>query len=463
MSGSSVTDYERFLARKRPSVKRNGLTRIPELNGMLLPFQENVVSYCLSIASGAAFLDTGLGKTFIQLEWARVVAEVENKPVLILTPLAVAAQTKAQADHFGIESRIVREQAQVRSGINIANYEILHKLDPDSFSGVVLDESSIVKSYTGVVANRLIDAFAGHRWRLACTATPAPNDHMELGQHSAFLGIMPSNEMLSRWFVADQDRMAGYRLKGHAVKPFWEWVASWSRCASLPSDLGEYNDSGFILPELIETKHIIQADLTQSTEGLLFRVPEMSATSVHKEKRLTCDNRADEVAAIVDEERDEAWSIWCDTDYEADALMERIPDAVEVRGSQRMEEKEEKLIAFSTGQARMLISKPSVCGYGMNWQHCARTAFVGQSFSFQAKYQALRRHYRFGQKRSVHCHDVMADTELAIWNVVQRKAKDHQTMKVEMASAMRRAQQSHQIKLQYAPTIPIVFPTWLLR
>lgn len=457
----AVGEYERFLSRKRPSVRQNGLTRIPALNGKLLPFQENVIEYCLSIASGAAFLDTGLGKTFIQLEWARVVSEIENKPIIILTPLAVAAQTKAQADHFGIDSRIVREQSQVRNGINIANYEIIHKLDTDAFCGVVLDESSIVKSYTGKVSNRLIDAFSGHRWRLACTATPAPNDHMELGQHSAFLGAMPSNEMLSRWFIADQDKMAGYRLKGHAVKSFWEWVASWSRCAGLPSDLGDYDDTGFILPELIEHKHIISADITIDTGGMLFRMPEMSATSVHKEKRLTCDDRADAILEIVDAESNEPWSIWCDTDYEADALIERIPDAVEVRGSQRMEEKEEKLIAFSNGQARMLISKPSVCGYGMNWQHCARTAFVGQSFSFQAKYQALRRHHRFGQTRSVHCHDVMADTELAIWNVVQRKARDHEVMKKEMSLAMKRAQQSHNIKLQYAPTVPIELPTWI--
>jgi len=325
---------------------------------------------------------------------------------------------------------------------------------------VILDESSIIKNFTGATSRKLISMFAETPFRLACTATPAPNDHMELGQHSQFLGVMASNEMLTRWFIADQTNMGRYRLKGHAVKPFWSWVASWARCISKPSDLG-YSDEGFELPPLNMHRHIVRSDITVDAGDMLFRIPEMSATSIHQEKRLTASDRADKIADLVNGERDEAWVVWCDTDYEADALVERIPDALEVRGSMPDHVKEERLVAFSEGNARVIISKPSIAGFGLNWQHCARIAFVGLSFSYESFYQAVRRCWRFGQKRPVECHIAMADTERNIWDVVTRKSGDHEAMKVEMYAAMRRAHQTREIKIDYQPDKPARLPAWM--
>ncbi len=453
-------DYQDFLMSKKPTHKPDGISNVPALNSGLFPYQADVTEFLLRAGSGAAFLDTGLGKTFVQLEWARVAHQYENKPALILTPLAVSSQTQREAEKFDIEAKVVHSDADIINGLNIINYESLHKLDLSRFGAVVLDESSILKSFTGITTRKLIGSFANMRWRLAATATPAPNDHMELGQHAEFLGAMRSNEMLARWFIADQDQMGRYRLKGHAIRSFWSWVASWARCIGKPSDLG-YSDDNFILPPLNTIKHIIQADLSEAADGMLFRIPDMSATSIHKEKRLTCEARAEKVAELIAAEPDEPWIIWCDTDYEADQLIQIIPDAIEVRGSQPPAEKEEKLVAFSTGKAKRLITKPSVAGYGLNWQHCARVAFIGLSFSYESYYQAVRRCWRFGQKRPVDCHVVMADTEMAILAAIQRKQQDHETMKQEMFAAMKRACITEKVKHEYNPQMKMEVPQWL--
>jgi hypothetical protein len=337
-----------------------------------------------------------------------------------------------------------------------------------SVNGVLVHNSSILKSFTGKTTNALIQSFAATPFRLACSATPAPNDHMELGQHSAFLGAMRSNEMLSRWFLADQTNMGRYRLKHAAVKPFWDWVASWARAVSKPSDLG-FSDEGYVLPPLNLTRHIVEADRSidsgaeKAGQGRLFRLPDMSATSIHKEKRLTIEARADKIAALVAAEPTEPWVVWCDTDYEADALMLRIPDAVEVRGSHTPLIKELRLEAFASGKTRVLISKPSICGYGLNWQHCARMAFVGLSFSYESFYQAVRRCWRFGQTRPVDVHVACADTEEAVWTVVSRKAGDHDAMKAEMSAAMKRASRVHGVFVDYQPETPANFPSFLKR
>lgn len=461
-------NYEEFLASKRPSVAMRGMHDVPQLHPSLFPHQRDTVEFLLRAGSGAAFLDTGLGKTFVELEWARVIHERENKPVLILTPLAVAPQTQREATRFGMDAQVVRNADDVRNALCICNYESLHKLNPHDFAGVVLDESSILKSFTGVTTRRLMEAFAPHRWKLAATATPAPNDYMELGQHSQFLDAMDSNEMLARWFITDQTRMGVYRLKGHAVKPFWEWVASWARCVGKPSDLG-YDDAGFALPRLIESQHIVDADLTQDTDGLLFRIPDTSATAIHKEKRRTVAARALKIAEVVTAEPNEPWIIWCDTDYEADAIKAVLnvskndgsSGIVEVRGSDSPEQKERYLSGFSDGTYRVIITKPSIAGFGLNWQHCARVAFVGLSFSYESYYQAIRRCWRFGQKREVHCHLVMAETEKQIWLTVNRKAIDHEQMKREMFSAMNRVATKVAVKQPYNPTIKLELPKWI--
>ncbi len=454
-------DYQSLLARKSAEAPARGLANIPDLHPGMFAYQRDVTAFLLGVGRGAAFLDTGLGKSFVSLEWARVVSEHTGKPVLMLAPLAVAPQHVREAKKFGFDhARIVRSQDEVGPGVNVTNYAKIDHFDPAAFDGVVLDESSIIKNFTGQTTRKMIEIWSQTAFRLACTATPAPNDHMELGQHSQFLGVMNSNEMLARWFIADQNNMGRYRLKGHAVKPFWNWVASWARCLSKPSDLG-YSDKGFDLPPLNVHRHEVRSDLSIDAGEMLFRIPDTSATAIHKEKRLTADARAGVIAEHVNSERGEAWVVWCDTDYEADALTARIPDAVEVRGSMPDHVKEDRLVAFGEGNVRVIVSKPSIAGFGLNWQHCARMAFAGLSFSYESYYQAVRRCYRFGQKRPVDVHIALADTERAIWDVVNRKSGDHEQMKTEMNAAMKRAHEGRQVKVDYQPAVAATIPSWL--
>lgn len=330
-----------------------------------------------------------------------------------------------------------------------------------SVNGMLVHNSGILKSFMGQTKRKLCELFADKPYRLACTATPAPNDYMELGNHSDFLGVMPSNEMLSRWFINDTMNFGTYRLKNHAIGPFWDWMASWSRCISKPSDLG-YSDDGFVLPELHVHRHVLDSDMTEGADGALFRQVEMSATSLHKEKRLSLNDRAQKVAEEVNGDS-EAWVVWCDTDYEADVLTRLIPDAIEVRGSQSLDRKEAGLLEFSEGRARVIITKPSIAGFGLNWQHCANMAFVGVSYSYESFYQAVRRCWRFGQKRPVNVHVAMAHTESGIWDTVTRKADNHDSMKREMRAAMlRNAGRSSNVKASYEAHHIGRLPEWLI-
>ena len=455
-------EYHEFLKSKEVRALMHGMDNMPDLSGHLFPHQRDCVEFLLKAGRGAAFLDTGLGKTAVELEYGKRVVEHTNKPVILCAPLAVGRQHAREAERFGVEAKVVRDGSEITSPmVYITNYERLHLFDKSQFSGIILDESSVIKSFTGKTTKALIDFASDMQWRLPATATPAPNDHMELGQHSQFLGVMRSNEMLARWFIADQTTMGKYRLKKHGVKPYWSWVASWARCVGMPSDLG-YSDDGFVLPALNIHKHIVETDISEGAEeGMLFRMPDCSATGIHKEKRLTSGARAARIAEIVAAEPRECWMIWVETDYDADAIMELIPEAVEVRGSMKPEVKEERLNAFSTGEIRVLVSKPSIAGFGLNWQHCARTAFVGLSFSYEMFYQAIRRFWRFGQKRPVECHIAMADTETAIWQTIVRKRDDHEIMKREMFQAMKREVINKQVKMAYEPQQIAKLPSWL--
>ena len=463
----SLADYRGLIAAKRIAFVPRGMQDIPPLNPALKDHQRHSVEFALKAGCAALFLDTGLGKTLCALEWGRVVVEHTGRPVLMLAPLAVAAQHEREAVKFGIDAKAVREPDEITTPrVYITNYDRLGKFNADDFAGVILDESSILKSFTGATTRALIAAFKHTPFRLCCTATPAPNDHMELGQHCQFLGIMNSNEMLSRWFIADQSNMGRYRIKGPAVKSFWEWVASWARCVSKPSDLG-FDDTGYDLPPLDLKRHIVAADRSldagaeKDGQARLFRMPDTSATSIHREKRMTTDARADVIADLVAAEPGEPWVIWCDTDYEADALADRIPGAIEVRGSMSAEVKEANLTMFSTGRVRVIITKPSIAGFGLNWQHSARMAFVGLSFSYESFYQAIRRCWRFGQSRPVNVHVACADTEESIWQIVSRKAGDHDAMKAEMTAAMARAALSSDVLQTYSPPNPINLPSFL--
>lgn len=453
--------YADFLRTKKISARPMGLSKIPALNRRSFDWQQDVTAFLLAAGRGAAFLDTGLGKSLVSLDWGRVIHEHTNKPILMLAPLAVGPQHAREAVKFDVcAAKYIRDPKDLIHGINITNYENMHKFDAHDFGGVILDESSIIKSFTGITTRKLMKRFDAFQFKLCCTATPAPNDHMELGQHSQFLEVMESSEMLSRFFIADQSEMGRYRLKRHGVKPFWSWVASWARCLSKPSDLG-YSDDGFALPELETVHSLVKADISTNTNGLLMRLPDTSATMIHKEKRLTADIRAERCAEILSKQKKETWVVWCDTDYEADALIKVIPEAIEVRGSMSPEKKEELIDAFTQGKERVLITKPRVAGFGLNWQHCARTCFAGISFSYEQYYQAIRRFYRFGQQRAVEAHVVMSDTETAIWQTVKRKMDDHETMKKEMASAMGRAAIQKEVMTEFLGDKKPKFPAFL--
>lgn len=454
-----MTDYADFLASKAPRPRATGIEPGP-MHPSMRPDQCDVTAFALRQGCAALFLDTGLGKTFDELEWCRQAAAASNGYALLLTPLAVARQIEREAARWGYEARVIRSQADARPGINICNYDRLDLLDPTRFGAVALDESSVLKSFMGATTRALISAFEGHRFKLCATATPAPNDHMELGNHAEFLGQMGRMEMLSRWFINDTaEASQSWRLKGHAEASFWEWMATWSRCAETPADLG-YDASGFVLPPMRIVRHRVAGDV-RAPAGLLF-AHDVSATNLHDIKRQTADARADSVAALVAAEPHESWVIWCDTDYEADALARRIPCANEVRGTHPVEKKEAALEAFSDGSLRAIITKPKICGYGLNWQHSARMAFVGRSFSYEAWYQAVRRCWRYGQTRPIDVHIMVAEGEDQIGRVIDRKSEGHERMKRAMARSMRAVSMADkETKIPYNPTYLGSLPAWL--
>jgi hypothetical protein len=453
--------YAEFLARKAVRAPARGLKTIPALREHLYPFQAHSVAHNLHAGCGGLFLDTGLGKTECQLEWSQHALEATNGMALILTPLAVARQTRRRAERWGYEAHVIREQTEAREGINICNYDRLHNLSPEAFGSVSLDEASILKSFTGKTTRALIEAFRGCRFKLAATATPAPNDHMELGNYAEFLEIMAANEMLSRWFINDASTASQeWRLKGHAESDFWDWMASWSRMAEKPSDLGD-KDDGFVLSPFTIRRHRARETRIKGMNDGLFSEVNMSATNIHDVKRQTSAARA-EVAAACASENKGPIILWVDTDYEADAVKSAIPKAVEVRGSMTIDMKEERLAAFENGEFTDLIAKPSMCGFGLDWSFCNRMAFVGRSYSYETWYQAVRRCWRYGQKRQVTVDIIVAEGETEIGRVIDRKADDHATMKQAFRDAMVRARDQHAaVKTPYNPTHTGRVPTWL--
>jgi superfamily II DNA or RNA helicase len=455
----SLAAYREFIASKGCAAGSHGFT--PRHTWpTLFPHQRATLQFACEKGRSAAFLDTGLGKSRVEAACAQEFADASGKPSLILTPLAVARQMKRECEAIGISATVIREQSEMRPGVNISNYERLPKLNPSQFGGVVLDESSILKSFTGPTKRMLCEAFAETPYRLAATATPAPNDHMEIGQHAEFLGVMPGPEMLSRWFISDQTTMGGYRLKGHAQESFWRWVASWARAATLPSDLGG-DDHGFILPPLQYEIHTVAADISQEVpDGLLFRIPDGSATTLHREKRLTMTERVQCAADIANDESGPV-IVWCETNDESSALAAAIPDAIEVHGSMSLDAKVAALDSFTFGESRVIVSKPKLAGLGLNWQHAHTVIFASVSHSYEQHYQAVRRAWRYGQSYPVTCHVIISDTEQAIWNNVQRKAADHLRMKQAMAASMVAMQEHATLRRAYDLHTTITLPSFL--
>lgn len=452
-----MTDYEAFLESKKILVQNKGFNIYPEdINPKLFPFQKDIVKWAIGKGKAAVFADCGLGKTAMQLEWGDQVCKDTFGDVLVLAPLSVAQQTHDEGVKFGIETTICREQADVRPGVNIANYEMLHKFDPDQFAGVVLDESSILKSYSGKIKQQIIRAFKHTEFKLACTATPSPNDHMEILNHAAFLNVMESHEALAVWFINDTMNMGKYKLKGHAVDDFWNWVSDWAVSISRPSDLG-YSDEGYTLPPLNIIEEILPiAEPSQLTK--------LNATTYHREKRQTLLDRVAKCAEIVSR-TDEQYTIWCDTNYEADALKKTIPDAVDVRGSDSTIKKETAAKDFRFGKIRVLISKPSIFGFGLNFQNCRNVVFCGLSFSYESFYQATRRFWRFGQDKVVNCHIVIGETEKQILDIVRTKETLFEEMKKGMVGGMLKnhaLMQDKKHRLDYCPTLKMLLPEWLI-
>lgn len=455
--------YETYIEKKLSQAAQTGFD-CGKLPTELFPYQRDLVKWALRRARSAIFADTGLGKTFMQVAWADQVAKHTKGKVLIMAPLAVAEQTVREAAKLGVEIVYSRFEADHR--ITITNYEMISKFDPSKYQGVVLDESSILKAYDGATKQELIDLFKSTPFKLACTATPSPNDYTELGNHSEFLGIKSRQEMLAEYFVHDMDKTQDWRLKGHAVDIFWRWVASWGAVLRRPSDLG-YSDDGFILPDLRMYEHIVDVSNEDAhKEGLLFAPEVISLSDQRSTRRATMEKRVALVAEIAKGKG--PLLVWCELNDESDQVAAMIPGAVNVKGADDPDVKAKAMLDFAAGKIRVLVSKSSICGFGMNWQHCNRMVFMGASHSYEMTYQAIRRCWRFGQKRGVDVHIIRANTEQSIVRNYKRKEADAIKMGEEMASHVKDILTS-EIKgtkrewNPYKPTITMTVPDWIGR
>jgi len=458
-------EYETFLAQKRFAARPVGIDP-PPLNTKLFSFQADIVRWALRLGRAAIWADCGLGKTLMALEWSRAVHEHTNGDVLIATPLAVARQFVDEGAKFGIQVTHCRTAADLKPGINVTNYERVHLFDPDDFAAFVADEASVLKDYTSKTRNQLIELFAATPFRLACTATPAPNDHMELGNHAEFLGVMSRVEMLSMFFVHDGGSTQDWRIKGHGRVAFWRWVASWAAAVRKPSDLG-YPDGDFKLPplEVVETV-VASSDDFRRSQGTLFVTEARGLSEQRGARRSSLPDRVKSAADLVNAEPDEQWLVFCDLNDESKQLAAAIPGAVEVTGSDDADTKEGRLLAFARGEIRVLVSKPSICGHGMNFQNAARMVFVGLSHSFEAWYQAIRREWRFGQKRPVRCHVITSEAEGAVVANLKRKQAEAEEMTAAIVAEMkdftsRALSATARDVTAYEPQQKMLVPEWI--
>lgn len=428
--------YEQFLARKGTHVNPCGfIVEDADLNQRLFDWQRAIVRWALARGRAALFLDTGLGKTAAQLEWANRICLRHGCRALILAPLAVSHQTAREAEKFAIETpvKVCRSQADVTDGISITNYERLHLFDPSAFQALVLDESSILKGFGGATRKAINEFAAGIDYRLACTATPAPNDLIEITNHAEYLDVMSGKEIIALFFRQDGNTTHAWRLKGHARTAFWKWMAEWSIAIRKPSDIG-YEDNGFVLPPLRRHAHVVNG---QVIEGMLFPVEAQTLLERRGARRSSMADRVARTAAIVAENPEGPWIIWCGLNAESQALTKAIPGAVEVTGSDDADYKEETLLAFANGKIRCMVSKASLAGFGMNFQCCHQMAFVGLSDSFEELYQATRRCWRYGQTQPVDVHIITADTEGAVVRNIERKEAQANEMFDRLANEMR--------------------------
>lgn len=448
-------DYQSFLDIKDRVVPRSGRD-VDEstLHESLFPFQRDLVRWALRKGRSAIFATTGMGKTRMQVEWARLTGE----RVLIVAPLAVAQQTIREGAGIGVDIRYSRD-GHADGLITITNYEMVDRFDASQFGSVVLDESSILKSHDGKTRTALIQQFQQVPYRLCATATPAPNDIAELANHAEFLGIMSRVEMLATFFVHDEK---DWRLKGHAREPFYRWLASWGMSLLRPGDLG-YDDGPFVLPPLAIRLETVQTDYVP--EGQLFATSIKGVGDRAKIRKRTAEDRVQRAADLIAQYPDEPWIAWVGLNNESEMLARMIPDAVEVTGSQSPEEKAALLQRFVDGSARVLITKPSIAGFGMNFQHCARMVFVGMNDSYEQYFQSIRRCYRFGQQRPVTAHIVLSDIEEPIYQNVLRKEREAAAMAADLVRHVSEYERSEigqaRKVMSYAPQQVMEVPEWI--
>ena len=465
MDAGSMGAYDAFLARKALSDPTTGIQNPTGLPSQMFPHQRDITAWALRRGRAAIFAGTGLGKSLMELAWADAVHRETGKPILHLAPMAVSAQLEREAVKFGIPAVRARSQADCGPGINITNYQKLEHFDVSQFGGVILDESSILKSFNGHYRTRLIEVCKAVPFRLAATATPAPNDFMELGNHAEFLGVMSYTDMLATFFVHDGGDTAKWRLKGHAEEAFWKWMASWSVMLRNPGDLGYPND-GYDLPPLRQTQHVVGVKYAPSMEtGLLFPVQATTLQERIGARRDTVDVRVAKTVEIVDASRPAL--IWCNLNSEQDALEKAFAgQCFSVRGSMTDEAQERAILSWLNGDKPVMISKPSMLGFGLNFQHCDQMVFVGLNDSFEQVYQAIRRCWRFGQTQPVDAHFIAAETEGAV--VANLKRKEVEADRMAGAMVRHTADLSAQAvrgmvrdRPDYNPQQLFVVPTWL--
>lgn len=436
----SIAEYMQFINSKAQWKHELGF-RVDRLPEFLFPFQRFLVEWALNKGRAAIFADCGLGKTAMQLSWANEVIRKENKPVLLLTPLAVGAQTVAEAEKFGIDAKRTRDGVFDGSKVIwVTNYEQLHKYDPNGFSGVVCDESSSIKDFKSERKKTVVEFLRTIKYRLLCTATAAPNDFFELGTSSEALGLLGFRDMITTFFKMETSKdihgwgRTKYRFRGHAESPFWSWVCSWARSMRMPSDLG-FCDEGFILPQLIESEFVVETE--KKRDGMLFAMPGKTLQDERKERRNSISERVEKAASIVSN-HDGVSVCWCELNDEADMLESVIPNSVQVSGSMSDDEKEYRLTAFSSGDIPCLITKPKIGAWGLNWQHCSNIVTF-PSHSYEQYYQAIRRCFRFGQKRAVNVSIIVNEGEVGMLENLRRKGSQSDRMFSEIVAHMKDA------------------------
>lgn len=424
--------YGEFLEAKRLTVPSVGFdVDLSALNSHLFPWQARLTQWALRRGRAALWEDCGLGKGLQALEWGRKVAEHTGLPVLMLAPLGVTKQLEHEMMKFGVSGvRRVRDQSEIQSGVNITNYERLHRFGPEGLGGIVCDESGCLKG-NGPLRKGLTEFAEPIPYRLACTATPAPNDTTELINHAEFLGIMKGTEILALFFRQDGNTTHNWRLKGHGEAAFYRWLSSWAVAMRRPSDIGG-DDAGFLLPAINFHEHNVETCLTTHT---LFSV---DARGIQEQRQARRDTLAERVkrAADLANSNDEQWLVWCDLNAESEALTKSIPGAVEVTGSDTPDHKETAMMGFAEGRVRVLVSKPDIAGFGMNFQRCHNMAFVGLGNSYEKYYQSLRRCWRFGQTQDVHAHVIVSEADGAVVRNIERKERAHNVMMGELVKAM---------------------------